>query len=66
MTSDIKCLCSCETCQGTGRVWETRKGDNVRWMVQCFTCWGLGSRWRRLTSEEKRELGQKLLEDTAT
>lgn len=59
--SEVECLCPCEGCDASGRVWVLQKGAGTMATQPCTTCGGIGRRWRRLTAQEKRELSQKLI-----
>jgi hypothetical protein len=63
MSREIECLCTCDVCDGSGKVWYLLKGAGIQTTKPCDMCWGLGRRWRRLNAAEKRELAQKLLKE---
>lgn len=63
MSQEIECMCACDHCDGSGRVWEHLKGAGIMQTTPCGMCWGLGRRWRRLNAAEKRELAQKLIKE---
>ena len=65
MSVEVRHWCSCEECDGTGRVWHELKGSRTLKTISCGWCWGTGRVLRYMTKAEKRAMAEKILQETA-
>lgn len=66
MSTNIMKWCLCDECQGSGLVFTLLRGSGTLVQQRCAPCLGFGEVSRPMTKHEKRVLGQRLLDESAT